>query len=168
MSLTPVPPLKAQALAGDGARLVDIRSQLEFVRNNIPGAENHPLATIEPFADDRPVVFMCRTGLRSEMNAEELAALSNGEAYRLDGGIEGWRAAGLPLAVDRHGALEVDQQAQIVSGVLVILSALFAVIVSGWYFVIAVLVGADLIYAGRTGNSVIARLLARLPWNRKN
>lgn len=166
MSLTPVTPLKAQSLGGEGARLVDIRSPQEFARSNVPGAQNLPLADIGPFEDDRPVVFLCRTGRRSEMNAGELAALTKGEAYRLEGGIEAWREAGLPLAVDRRGALDLDQQALIASGALVILSALFAVIVSPWYFLIAVLVGADLIHCGRTGRSVIARLLSRLPWNR--
>ncbi|MXO63223.1 rhodanese-like domain-containing protein [Qipengyuania oceanensis] len=166
MTLTPISPLKAQSLGGDGARLVDIRSPEEFAFNNVPGAENRPLATIEPFEDARDVVFICRTGRRSEMNAPELAALTKGKAYRLDGGIVGWRAAGLPLAVDRSGALELDQQALIVSGALVIVSALFAVIVTGWYFLLAVAVGADLIYRGRTERSVIEKALRLFPWNR--
>ena len=74
MTLTPVSPLKAQSLVGEGARLVDIRSELEFARARIPAADNRPLGTIEPFADGRPVIFHCRTGLRTEANAAELAA----------------------------------------------------------------------------------------------
>ena len=166
MSLTPVTPLKAQSLGGEGARLVDIRSPHEFAASNVPGAENRPLSSIEPFDDDRDVVFLCRTGRRTELSSAELAALTRGKAYRLEGGIEGWRDAGLPLALDRQaGSLDLDQQALIASGALVILASLFAVIVSGWYFLVSVLVAADLIRTGRTGKSVIARLLAKLPWN---
>lgn len=166
MTLVPVTPLKAQSLAGDGALIVDIRSPEEFARAALPGAQNMPLGAIEPFADERAVVFICRTGRRSETNAEELAGLCRGQAYRLDGGIEGWRAAGLPLSVDRKGAFEIDQQALIANGSLVILSVLFAVISSPWYFLLTVLVGGAQIYEGLQGFSPMQWLLHKLPWNR--
>ena len=46
----------------------------------------------------QPVIFHCRTGRRTEMNAEALAAsVPTDDVYLLQGGIEGWQAAGLPV-----------------------------------------------------------------------
>ena len=45
------------------------------------------------------MIFHCRTGRRTEMNAEALAAsVPTDEVYLLQGGIEGWQAAGLPVS----------------------------------------------------------------------
>jgi len=166
MTLTPVTPLKAQSLGGDGARLVDIRSPQEFARATLPGAANLPLGAIEPMPDERSVVFICRTGRRSEMNAVELASLCKGQAYRLDGGIEGWRKAGLPIVTDASQAITPDRQALILAGAVILVGLLFGWVQSPLWFIPVVLVAADLFRTGVSGRSVIASGLAGLPINR--
>jgi rhodanese-related sulfurtransferase len=39
---------------------------------------------------------MCRSGARTGMNCVRLAACVPGEAFVLEGGLNGWKAAGLP------------------------------------------------------------------------
>ena len=43
------------------------------------------------------VVFHCKSGARTRMNAAALAACTDAEVYILDGGIEAWKAAGYPV-----------------------------------------------------------------------
>ena len=45
---------------------------------------------------DRPVVFYCRLGARSGMAANAFRR-AGWEAYSMDGGLEAWDRAGLPL-----------------------------------------------------------------------
>ena len=39
---------------------------------------------------------MCRSGARTGMNCGRLAACIPGEAFVLEGGLNGWKAEGLP------------------------------------------------------------------------
>jgi rhodanese-related sulfurtransferase len=44
------------------------------------------------------VIFHCQSGMRTAGNARRLAGACAGEAYVLAGGLNAWRAAGLPVA----------------------------------------------------------------------
>lgn len=79
-------------------RLIDVRTPEEFAEGSIPGAVNVPLDSFDPAAIvDEPgkeTVLLCRSGRRSGVAAEQLAA-ERGEAVRhLDGGILAWVADG--------------------------------------------------------------------------
>jgi rhodanese-related sulfurtransferase len=100
MSLPHVTAAEAQALVAKGAILVDIREAGEYAAENVPGAAHHPLSRLgeKPVAAVAPVlIFMCRSGGRTRMNAAALARCTDAEAYILDGGIEAWKRAGLPV-----------------------------------------------------------------------
>jgi len=155
--LEAVAPLKAQGLIGDGARLVDIRSEQEFARAHIPGAENLPLGNIEPFTGGGPVVFHCRTGLRCEANAAELAALCPGSAYRIEGGIEAWRMAGLPMSAKGDGAVRLEGMGLVAAGTAILVALLFGWVRSAWWLLVPAIIAADMIRAGLGGSSVLAQ-----------
>ena len=66
---------------------------------HIPGALSAPLSELArggavDAPADRPKVFLCASGARTRNNAAALAALVEGEAYCLAGGIMAWRRAG--------------------------------------------------------------------------
>lgn len=90
---------EAKKLVDDGAVLIDVREINEHTAESIPGAENRPLTRIAGSkVNPAPViVFHCKSGARTRMNAAGLAACTDAEAYILDGGIEAWKAAGLPV-----------------------------------------------------------------------
>lgn len=101
MTAKPITPEAAARLVADGALLVDIREAQECAEV-IEGAQNAPMSSgaagIEA-SPGQPVIFHCRTGRRTEMNAEALAAsVPTDEVYLLQGGIEGWQVAGLPVS----------------------------------------------------------------------
>lgn len=168
---TPTPktisPREARELLANGAQLVDIRGADEFARARAEGAENRPLDRIDRIETDGPVVFMCRSGMRTASNADRLACCHPGEAFLLEGGLEGWRKAGLPVAEDRSQPLEIMRQVQIAAGSLVMIGIALGLIVAPGWFALAGFVGAGLAFAGTTGWCGMAHLLAIMPWNRK-
>ena len=152
-----------------GARLVDIRGADEHARERIPGAVNLPLDRIAALPrDERPVIFHCKSGMRTAANAGALAAAAAGApAYILEGGIDAWRSAGQPTVIDRAQPLEIMRQVQIAAGMLVLAGVLLGVFVAPAFLGLSAFVGAGLLVAGATGWCGMANLLRIMPWNRR-
>lgn len=94
-------PEDARRLIATGAMLVDIR-EAEERDQVIPEARHLPLSGLRPDAvsldHDQPVIFHCRSGRRTAMNAQQLRATTSAcEVYLLEGGFDAWAAAGLPV-----------------------------------------------------------------------
>ena len=83
------------------ALLIDIRENDEFARRHIPGALSRPLSRFDAIAlpemAGTDVIFTCRSGMRTATNSERLAAPVDGNAYLLEGGLDNWVRAGLPV-----------------------------------------------------------------------
>jgi len=99
---------QAARLIDDGAVLIDIRESHEHANENIPGARHHALSQIDAEhpvrAGDTVLIYHCKSGARTKMNAKRLAAASGRcEVYLLGGGIEEWKRAGLPTSAERDG-----------------------------------------------------------------
>ena len=86
MTLTKLSPAEAKAKISQGAKLIDIRSADEHARSRIPGAQNVPLGHDLNLGDAPAVIFHCRSGMRTDANAAQLAANSPCQAYLLEGG----------------------------------------------------------------------------------
>lgn len=169
MKMAPITPAEAQQAIVEGATLIDIRDADEHAREHIPSAVNVPLSCIDemPHAAG-PVIFHCRSGMRTEANAATLAAAASGApCYILAGGINAWRAAGLPTKVDRRQPLEIMRQVQLIAGGLVVLGVLLGLVFSPGFLALSAFVGAGLMLAGATGWCGMAKLLRLMPWNRR-
>lgn len=156
----------AARLIEKGARLIDIRSPDEHARENIPYAACNPLDSLAPVTGEEPVIFHCRSGNRTAVNADRLGAACGGEVYILKGGIEGWKAAGLPVRKDRGQPLEIMRQVQIAGGTMILLSVLLALLVAPAWALLSAAVGVGMLHAGLTGSCAMTRLLEPMPWNR--
>ena len=170
--LKTIPPTRAAELMRQGAVLIDIREADEHARERIPGARHHALSRIDadaPVRDgDDVLVFHCRSGARTRGNAARLANVSSScEAYILDGGLEAWKKAGLPVALDRSQPIDIMRQVQIGAGSLVLIGVILGTLVAPGFYAISAFVGAGLLFAGTTGFCGMARLLAFMPWNRR-
>jgi rhodanese-related sulfurtransferase len=166
-----ITPQDAARLLHEGATLVDVREPDEHARERIPGARNLPLSRLEEAElavhQGRPVLFHCRSGARTQGNAARLAAKAGAcEAYVVEGGLQAWKQAGLPVAEDRRQPLELMRQVQIAAGGMVVLGVVLGVLVSPWFLALAGFVGAGLVFAGVTGTCGLANLLRLMPWNR--
>lgn len=122
-----ISPERAVELVNSGAVLIDIRETAEHAGENILGARHHALSQIDAQhpvrAGDTVLIFHCKSGARTNMNAQRLAASAGQcEVYILDGGIEGWKRAGLPTSARPAGKAEAGTSG---CSILNRLSALF-------------------------------------------
>ena len=85
----------------------------------------------------------------------------------VQGGLNGWKAAGYPVITDRRQPLPLMRQVQIVAGALVFGGTLAGASLSALFYLIPAFVGAGLLFAGLTGWCGMAKLLAVMPWNKR-
>lgn len=104
-----ITPERAKKMVEDGAVLIDIREANEHRAENIPGARHVALSQISrshPVQEgDTVLIYHCKSGGRTNMNADKLAAISGDcEVYLLGGGIQAWKRAGLPTSARPAGS----------------------------------------------------------------
>ena len=106
MSDAPITFIDAETLetwlkAGDAA-LFDVREDNEFAVERIPGSTLVPLSRFDPSAitaeDGKKIVFHCRSGVRCGQASALLREAGDGRPlHRLEGGINAWKSAGMPV-----------------------------------------------------------------------
>ena len=98
---------QAKELIDKGAQVVDVRDAKELVQDGaLPGAKLAPLNSFlmnpRQYVQSDNVLFLCKVGQRSAIACEMAAAHGFSQIYNIEGGIEAWKRAGLP--VDRPSA----------------------------------------------------------------
>jgi rhodanese-related sulfurtransferase len=88
-------------LAGRDTWILDVREAREYAAAYIPGAHSLPQADLAlrlgEIPRDRDVLVVCASGIRSRRAAGYLAWLGATRIANLDGGVNGWIAAGHPV-----------------------------------------------------------------------
>ena len=162
-------PQAAQELIAQGAVLVDIRGADEYAREHIADARHMPMErlTTEGLKNEaNAVIFHCRSGNRTVMNAQALDDCATCEVFILEGGLAGWKRAGLPVIKDSKQPLELQRQVQIGAGSMILLGVILGTFVAPQWYALSGFVGAGLIMAGVTGFCGLARVLMKMPWNK--
>ncbi len=171
MFLKPISPQTARELMNQGAVLIDIRTADEHARERIAQARHVPMDRLKgaslPLDGASAVIFHCRSGNRTQVNAQALGACTACDAYMLEGGLDAWKKAGLHVLADASQPLELQRQVQIAAGLLILLGTALGATVSPWLHALSGFVGAGLMFAGASGFCGLARVLMRMPWNRK-
>ena len=173
MSLSTLSPQEVYEKQKEGAVLLDIRSLDEYQYEHITDALLQPL----PFLQEQglpsevkqvgTLIFYCKSGFRTRHATTLLAQLVNNQtAFIMEGGLEAWKAAGLPTMLNRAQPLEIMRQVQIAAGGLILLGVVLGWLVSPIFYVLCAFVGIGLMMAGITGFCGMARLLAMMPWNK--
>lgn len=146
MSLKTISPAKAKKLIARGATVVDIREKGEFLREHIPGARNEPVSTLGRLAvEGDVVVYHCKSGMRTRMNAARLKAATDCEAYVLEGGIDAWKATGLP--VERQaGVSDASHQLQSIGLSVVLIGVALGLSVHPAFYAVAVAAAGWLLF----------------------
>jgi glyoxylase-like metal-dependent hydrolase (beta-lactamase superfamily II) len=159
-----------RALVTDGAApwLLDVRTPIEFESEHIDDSRNIPLDALDAQVDEIPeaadVVVICRTGVRATIAAEALARAGR-RSRVLEGGVQAWRRARLPLREGRK-RLPVDRQVQLIAGSMVLTGVALGTLVNPWWLALSAFFGAGLTFAGATGTCGLAVVLLKMPWNR--
>jgi rhodanese-related sulfurtransferase len=164
-------PTARQWLDSGQAILLDVREPDENARERIKGSKLNPLTRFDPAAAAPPpgkkAILHCKAGRRS-MEACRLAISAGfGPVYTLTGGIDAWKAAGLPTEVSKGGsAISVLRQMQLTVGAFVLGGTALGYFVSPWFFIIPAFFGSGLIFAGASGFCGMMVLLSKMPWNK--
>ncbi len=99
-----VPVEQAAALLEQGALLLDVRAKSEFDSGHVAGALNIPYgrlpASLNRLPQDRPILLACTSGTRSQIAASLLVKHGFRDFASVQGGLDAWTAAGLPLTTD--------------------------------------------------------------------
>jgi rhodanese-related sulfurtransferase len=152
-------------------RLLDVRTPGEYETVHISGAYNVPLDTLGEHAREiranvaDPIVLVCQSGQRARKAEEALKAAGLDNLHVLDGGVNGWVAAGLPVV--RGGKkLSLERQVRIVAGALAAVGGVLGAFVNPLFGLLAAFVGSGLVFAGLTDTCGMAMVLAKLSYNR--
>lgn len=93
--------LFAQLQTGHAPLLVDVRSPEEYqFDGHIEGSRLLPLPVLMQrsgeLPKDKPIICVCRSGNRSQVACEQLAAMGFTDLANLSGGMLDWQRRGLP------------------------------------------------------------------------
>lgn len=153
----------------DEVTLVDVRETDEYAGQHIPGAILVPLSKFDPTQipniDDKQVVLYCRSGNHSVPAAQTLLKSGYRQVSHLQGGLRSWVEQGYATEINERAPISLMRQVQIVVGALVLLNTMLGAFVSSWFLLLCGFMGGGLPFAGLTDNCVLARLLAKLPYN---
>jgi rhodanese-related sulfurtransferase len=107
MDVSQLSPAQAAKALEDGALAVDVREDDEWDAGRLDGSLHIPLselaARLGELPDTGPVVFVCRSGSRSDLAAHALARTGRSELANLAGGLRAWAGDGRPLGPDGTG-----------------------------------------------------------------
>jgi rhodanese-related sulfurtransferase len=89
-----------ELLERDGAVLLDVREDFEWVAVRAPGALHIPMGELSTSTDRLPaegrIVCICHLGSRSAVVSDALVRAGY-DAVNVAGGMTAWEAAGLPI-----------------------------------------------------------------------
>jgi rhodanese-related sulfurtransferase len=169
---TPVRNISPTATFPPDTLLLDVRTPAEFDEAHIEGSVLHPLGELDPSAiatlaeGKDSCVLICRSGNRARQAADKLKPHGLPPLCILEGGVQAWEAAGLPLNRGRK-TMSLERQVRIAAGGLVFLGAALAYFVNPAWIALSAFVGAGLVFAGLTDTCGMGMVLARMPWNNR-
>jgi rhodanese-related sulfurtransferase len=173
MTTQTIPPQALAQIAANGdILLVDVRTPGEYASVHVEPSLLLPLdrftaeaLPVNGEAQARTVYLICGRDVRARQAADRIAGDARFAPVVVEGGINAWLAAGLPVARGR-GAIALERQVRIAAGSLVVIGVGLGWLVHPGCNALAGFVGAGLVFAGITDTCGMALLLARLPWNR--
>lgn len=152
--------------------IIDVRTPAEHEDTHIEGSRLHPLESLDPDRvkaglNGSSCYVLCRSGSRAQKAIEKLSADGMENLVLIEGGIQAWEAAGLPVKKGKS-MMSLERQVRIAAGFLVLLGAVLGFTVHPNWHALSGFVGAGLIFAGITDTCGMGMLIAKMPWNQRN
>lgn len=155
--------------------ILDVRTAAEVKAAQLPGCLHIPLHELTPERlqneiaksgkNGSSVYLLCQGGKRAQMAADQLAGKIDAELVVIEGGINGVKAANIPLN-EGKGVMSLERQVRIAAGFLALLGVILGFQIDSNFFLLSGFVGAGLMFAGITDTCMMGMLIARMPWNR--
>lgn len=168
-----IPPQAAAAAVQNdpGVKFLDVRSPGEYSEVHIDGSVNMPMDSLagrlnEIGSSGNKYIVLCRTGTRSAMAADMLLQSGIHGVKVLDGGMVRWEKEKFPV-IKGPKTVSLERQVRITAGAFVLTGIILSWIVHPYFIIIPLFVSCGLIYSGITDNCMLAMVLMKLPYNRK-
>ena len=167
---TITPSILEERMKSDEILLIDVREPAEHRSACIEKDHLIPLGQLT--CNNLPktqatIVLYCQSGNRShQAGLQLLSEQPNLNILILEGGIQAWQQAGKSVSKSGTFVLPLDRQTQFTAGSLAFLGTLLGTFVHAGFYIIPGFIGAGLMFAGITGWCGMAKLLAKMPWNR--
>jgi rhodanese-related sulfurtransferase len=175
MSMKAILPRHLDRLRTQGApvHLLDVRTPAEHAEIHVADAHLLPLdrldgqtlCALDGFRRDLPVYLLCRSGHRAKRAATQLEKEGFTQCVVVDGGIEAWASAGLPVVRGPRKVISLERQVRIAAGSIVLAGLALGAWVHPVLYGLSAFVGAGLVFAGISDWCGMALILARMPWN---
>jgi rhodanese-related sulfurtransferase len=152
--------------------LIDVREADDYKAESIEGAYLLPFSShisddLVP-KTDKAIVFFCQIGKRSAKVCELVLSQDPTRAsYSLEGGINAWKQSGFATRNMHTSVISLDRQIRIAAGLFVFLGVMLGVFVHSAYYLVPGFVGAGLMFSGITNWCGLAKILLKMPWNKK-
>lgn len=159
---------------GDPVIVLDVRTQKEYDTVHITDAMLEPIDQLDPKnlidklknqgAKNPKIYVACATGVRAGRACNMFLKADYPDVVLIEGGTVAWDEAGYP--VQRNiSTMPLQQQIKLFQGGAVVVGSLFGILSSSAFLLVPLMVGGEMIYAARTGNSILSGIFARMPWN---
>ena len=95
--------VKQRLDAGEKPLIIDVREESEYAAGRIPGSKSLGKGIIERDIEQEvpdpatEMILYCGGGYRSALAADNLQKMGYTNVISMDGGMRGWREAGLPV-----------------------------------------------------------------------
>lgn len=161
--------LPQQAARDDRAVIIDVRTAAEYEHLHVPGSILEPLSELEEsrmreVAGGKPVYLLCQSGARARHAWKKLSAAGISDIAVVEGGIQDWEAAGLPVVRGR-ATISLERQVRLVAGLLVLTGLILGATIHSAFLGISAFIGTGLVFSGITGWCGMGILLSKMPWN---
>jgi 3-mercaptopyruvate sulfurtransferase SseA len=122
-------------------------------------------SSIDSISPRNSYYVLCGTGRRATMAAMSLMQNGFANIAVIEGGINAWDKAKLPIN-KVVGPISLERQVRITAGCLIAVGSLLT-FVNTWFIIIPLWVGCGLVFAGVSNSCMMAILLMKLPYNKK-
>ncbi len=171
--MSTITPDHALKMFKEGALLIDVRTPAEYGSIHASGAICFPLdklqkdtREIKPVIENhKSILLICKSGGRTKIAYDLLTKQFNNEFFIVEGGTDAWTERDLPVITGK-GSISIERQVRIGAGIIILLGCLLSFVISKWFLLIPVFVGAGLINAGITDLCGMGLLLTKMPWNK--
>src|SRR5687768_8487131 len=120
MSVQTVRPQEVNTLhqTGKSVPIIDVRTPAEYASVHVQGAQLMPLDTLDPAAlmaalggsADKTLCVICKTGGRAAKACEKFRAAGFANVFSIEGGVEAWEHAGLPVVRGSSNVISLERQ----------------------------------------------------------
>ena len=171
--MSDITPHNALNMLSAGALLIDVRSQGEYRSVHAKDARCVPLdalqkkvdeveSLIEPYSN---ILLICQSANRAKTAYDILSKRFNKNFFIVEGGTNAWVENDLPV-IKGKGTITIERQVRVCAGLIILIGSLLAIVISKWFALIPLFVGAGLLNAGITEWCGMGLLLAKMPWNK--